>query len=164
MKNKALVVLSIFIIGALVYFLTADAPEERVKKRIEEFRVAAMQPIGKEGLHRISMVKGLEKYFTEDMVITAGGGKFVLKGRAELSRIAQIGYARATPVDVSLSDVTVELQSDDLALVYLTVLVKGGDFGERWKQAQELKLSLKYFDGDWRFATAETVEALTLEE
>ena len=164
MNNKAVIIVSLIVAVGAYLFLTADSPEEKIKKRIEEFRVAALQPIGMEGLHRVSKVKGLEKYFVEDMLIKAGGGKYQLKGRSELSKIAQIGYARATPVDVSLSDVTVEMQSDDLALVYLTVLVTGGNFGERWNQAQELKLSLKYFDGDWRFATAETVEALTLEE
>ena len=163
MKNKIIAIVAVILAVGAYFFFTADSSEEQVKKRLEEFRVAALKPIGLVGLNRLSTVKGLENYFMEDIKITVRNGQYVLQGRSDLSRLAQAGYTRATPVEASLSDVTVEMQSDDLALVYLTVVIKGGNFGDRWNQAQELKLSLKHFDGDWRFATAETIEALTLD-
>lgn len=163
MKNKVIAVVGALALLLAYKFFTADSPEGIIKDRLEQFRVAALEPIGLVGLNRLTRVKGLERYFMKDLKVIARNGKFVLNGRSDLSRLAQAGYSRAPKVDLSFKDLSLEFLDDETVNLHLTVLVEGKELDSRWEQAQEFVIIMKKDSGDWLFARIELIEALSLE-
>lgn len=133
-----------------------------IRQRLDAF-ADAVNKGGGSGLagaaaHAIS----LAEFFTNDVVITLGGGSAPIEGRDMLISMATRLQPRTSEYRLEFEDVNVALGPDgESADVDLTAkFIRRAAGARQSMDAREFKLQMRRDDGEWKIASVEAIQTL----
>ena len=136
--------------------------EARIRKHLDGLTEAATVTADFNTLGKLASATRLAGHFASEVVIRlegVGEGAESIHGRDEVQQIAVAAMAQIQSLEPGFHDVSITIAPDqESANVHLTALARVD--GEPDLFAQELKMKLRKFDGDWLITEVETVRTL----
>lgn len=163
-KAVAVVVL-IAAAAVVVWLLTQDWDQRRIRKNLDRLAAAAYKPRGAaiEGMDLFKRVAIIQSLFTTDCVISAGEPAPEMKGTDELCALFAQGIKTVKELKILFKDVSVTVAPNHLsATAAMTVEAIGEDFseGNRKFDAREVEVAWKKNEGKWKIAGVKEVQTL----
>ncbi|HMD68046.1 MAG TPA: hypothetical protein VKF42_04140 [Chitinivibrionales bacterium] len=164
--GKAVFVIAPIAIAAVVVWLvTQDWDQRRIRKNLDRLAAAVYKPRGAviEGMDLFKRVAIIQSMFTTDCVISAGEPAPEMKGTEELCGLFAQGIKTVKELKILFKDVSVTVAPDHLsAAATMTVEAIGEDFseGKRKFDAREVEAAWKKIEGKWKIAEVKEVQTL----
>jgi hypothetical protein len=164
--GKTVFVIALIAAAALVVWLvTQDWDQRRIKKNLNRLAAAVYKPRGAviEGLDLFKRVATIQSLFTVDCVISAGEPAPEMKGTDELCALFAQGIKTVKELKILFKDVSVTLAADHAsATATMTVEAIGEDFAEGGRRfdAREVEVAWKKIEGTWKIAGVKEVQTL----
>lgn len=156
-----LLLAALITVGVLMWLHFFPNEEKRVRKMLSNLAQDVSVPEKSKIIANALASDSIAGYFTPDAEIDVNVpelGQHTINGRQEIVQIAMAARAQLPGLRVEFSDTAIKVDpSKETATVELTAKVNIP--GQREIGMQDVRLSLKKYDGDWRIAKAETVKA-----
>jgi hypothetical protein len=133
-----------------------------IRQRLDTFADAVNKGGGSGLAGAATHAIGLAEFFSNDVVITLGGGSAPIQGRDMLISMATRLQPRTSEYTVDFEDVNVVLGSDgESADVDLTAkFIRRAPGARQSMDAREFKLQMRRDDGEWKIASVEAIQTL----
>jgi hypothetical protein len=166
LNGKAILVIAFVAATAVVVWLvTQDWDQRRIRKNLDRLAAAAYKPRGAviEGMDLFKRVAIIQLSFTTDCVISAGEPAPEMKGTDELCGLFAQGIKTVKDLKILFKDVSVTVAPDRLSATgNMTIEAIGEDFseGKRKFDAREVEVAWKKIEGKWKIAGVKEVQTL----
>jgi hypothetical protein len=142
----SLIVLVILIIIIVIVF--SDTDEARIRKKLD-FLAETVSKDRDDGMYTaLSKVEDLNETLTEDCSIRLKERFASIRGRANLTSTFSSGFQYVSELDVSFSNVTVEIHEEEqTAKTSLTATATSPDLEK--PEVRKVEISLKKIEGEW---------------
>ncbi len=165
-SGKSILIITLIAVAAVVVWLvTQDWDQRRIRKNLDRLAAAAYKPRGAviEGLDLFKRGALIQSMFTADCVISAGEPAPEMKGTDELCALFAQGIKTVKELKILFKDVSVTVAADHLnAAATMTVEAIGEDFSEGGRRfdAREVEVAWRKIEGKWKIAGVKEVHTL----
>jgi hypothetical protein len=157
----ARVALAVVLGAAAVYAVQQLFPSEERRIRRQLDAIADDASNVTPGLSGVATAARLATYFTEDVVIDAGGGLQPLRGRDTILALARSVHTRgAARVSVTNADITVAPERTTAAVTLTVTVTRDVNSGKESLDARELALTMVKRDAGWLISHVTAVDTL----
>ena len=157
MKNGSVYVAVVFavLVGYFGYQWWFN-PARAVKRRLGEVAATLSMPANETQMARGLRLAQLRRYLTENIHLKAGASGRELTSRDEAMAVAAVWRPSEHGWDVHFADLSITMESDATARVYLSVEVATPDpQGRPTVEARDATVALARRDGEWVITEAE---------
>ena len=157
MKNGSVYVAAVFavLVGYFGYQWWFN-PARAVKRRLGEVAATLSSPANETEMARVVRLGQLRRYLTENIHVKDGGSGRELASRDEVMAVAAVWRPSQRGWDVHFADLSVTMEPEAKARVYLSVEVTTPDAqGRPGVDARDATASLARQDGEWVITEAE---------
>ncbi len=156
-KIYVIILISLMLVFLLAAWRGRQTEQARIKRNLSRIESLLSKEEGEPPAAGIIRANRAAEYFTVDCRIRANG--FNINGKAELSAAIHNARSAAAGIRFRFRDIEITVRDSGSAEAYLTAAAsESGITGEII--AREMRLMLFKQNGEWRIASAETIEVL----
>ena len=165
MRNLLFIFITLILIvtGLIIFFFTrGDDDIEIIKKNLQEVS-SLVEKIGQESpLASVSGIQEFVSFFADDCLIEVGSPVGRISGKSELFGTVSRLRNSANDIKITLSEVSVSLESDGFARSTFVVMaaVSGSLVQREELYPRQLDILWEKIDGKWKIKTVRSVEVL----